>query len=156
MCKFLCYKKPHKSLKDVNTDDIPIFNFNNKTIKCKVADIVDGDTIHVVFRLDNEFVKYRVRLARINCPEIRTKNKHEKERGLQAKAYLTDLIDKKIVTLRCFPFDKYGRLLADVYYNNKCVNDELVDNRLAIYYHSRKNNKTNINTEQPTVSFLEQ
>jgi micrococcal nuclease len=59
----------------------------------QVISVVDGDTIDVVIDLgfDISFTS-RVRLAGIDTPESRTKDKAEKALGLESKKYLADRI----------------------------------------------------------------
>jgi len=55
--------------------------------KCEVVKIIDGDTLRVrITRIID------VRLLECYCPETRTKDLTEKEKGLQAKNYLEDLL----------------------------------------------------------------
>jgi micrococcal nuclease len=51
--------------------------------KCKVKRVVDGDTMDVILDLGfNIHFSSRVRLAGIDTPESRTRDKDEKVRGL--------------------------------------------------------------------------
>jgi len=64
--------------------------------KAKLTRVVDGDTL--VFDLDLGFDVWlnnqHIRLADINCPEVRTKDLQEKERGLAAKVFVEDICDE--------------------------------------------------------------
>ncbi len=42
--------------------------------------------------------------------------------------------NKKLITVKCLEFDKYGRLLVELYNNNKCFNNILVEKNLAVNY----------------------
>ena len=77
-------------------------------------------------------------MARIDCPEIRSKFKKEKEEGLKAKIFLENLLRDEIVDLYCKEFDKYGRILGEIYLNKKCINDEMVEQNHAVYITPRK------------------
>ena len=61
--------------------------------KAKLVRVIDGDTIDVDIDLgfDVWLKRQRVRLAGIDAPESRTRNKAEKVLGLAAKARLTEL-----------------------------------------------------------------
>ena len=61
--------------------------------KAVLVRVIDGDTIDVDIDLgfDVWLKKQRVRLAGIDAPESRTRNKAEKVLGLAAKARLTEL-----------------------------------------------------------------
>ena len=50
-----------------------------------------------------------------------------------AKSFLSEMINK-IVTLRNVGLDKYGRLLADVYFQERHLNKEMIDNGFAVKY----------------------
>jgi len=101
----------------------------------KVTGVVDGDTIDVELDLGfNISYSQRVRLAGIDTPESRTKDKAEKVLGLEAKEYLKkQLKDAKSVVIRTEKMnssEKYGRILGWVYVNgeseslnNKMIND---------------------------------
>ena len=83
----------------------------------KVTKIVDGDTIDVEIDLGFDIsFSSRVRLAGIDAPESRTKDKMEKALGLEAKAYLKSQIDSaKTVVIKTEKMDsseKYGRILG--------------------------------------------
>jgi micrococcal nuclease len=101
----------------------------------KVTKVVDGDTIDVEIDLGFDIsFSSRVRLAGIDTPESRTKDKIEKALGLEAKAYLKSQIDsaKTIVikTEKMNSSEKYGRILgwlfldgSEVSMNEKMIED---------------------------------
>ncbi len=86
-----------------------------------VERVIDGDTI-----VANE----SIRLLGINSPERGELYYNE------AKEYLEELILNKTIKLEFGKErkDKYNRILAYVYYNNKNINLELVQNGYANYY----------------------
>lgn len=101
----------------------------------KVTKVVDGDTIDVDIDLGFDIsFSSRVRLAGIDTPESRTRDKMEKALGLEAKAYLKSQIDsaKTIVikTEKMNSSEKYGRILgwlfldgSEVSMNEKMIAD---------------------------------
>ena len=101
----------------------------------KVTKVVDGDTIDVEIDLGFDIsFSSRVRLAGIDAPESRTKDKMEKALGLEAKAYLKSQIDSaKTVVIKTEKMDsseKYGRILgwlfldgSEVSMNEKMIAD---------------------------------
>jgi micrococcal nuclease len=99
----------------------------------KVSKVVDGDTIDVDIDLgfDISFTS-RVRLAGIDTPESRTKDKIEKALGLEAKAFLKNAIDSaKTVVIKTEKMDsseKYGRILGWVYLDGSetSINEEMI------------------------------
>jgi len=106
--------------------------------KAKVNRVIDGDTIDVEIDVGFNFWLHnvKVRFARINAPETKGQSK---EFGLVTKTYVTSLIEHETVILHVLKTDdKYGRILADVYYHNVetdtwiNLNQELVEKNLAI------------------------
>jgi len=81
--------------------------------KCRVVKVVDGDTIDVDIDLGFSVIlsKQRVRLAGIDTPESRTRNKAEKVLGLEAKKRLKELCGDSI-TLNSLGRGKFGRILG--------------------------------------------
>jgi micrococcal nuclease len=99
----------------------------------KVTKIVDGDTIDVEIDLGfNISYSQRVRLAGIDTPESRTKDKVEKELGLESKKKLSDLVSQAnlivIKTEKPDSSEKYGRILGWLYLDGaeQSVNEALI------------------------------
>jgi micrococcal nuclease len=106
-----------------------------------VTNVVDGDTIDVVIDLGFDIMfASRVRLAGIDTPESRTKDKAEKVLGLESKEYLKKhLKDAKSVIIKTEKMDsseKYGRILGWVYVNGDTVslNDMMINDGYAWGY----------------------
>ncbi|NPV12534.1 MAG: nuclease [Ignavibacteria bacterium] len=103
-----------------------------------VVGVYDGDTINVNIDLglstwiNNE----KLRLARINAPEIKGK---ERAKGLKSRDFLRDLLINKKVIIQTIKDrkEKYGRYLAEIWLeeNGKFinVNDLMVQKKLAVY-----------------------
>ena len=107
----------------------------------KVIAIVDGDTIDVDIDLGFDISFYsRVRLAGIDTPESRTKDKAEKALGLEVKERLKKLLNeaKSIVikTEKPDSTEKYGRILGWLYLDGSdvSVNDSLIADGYAWGY----------------------
>ena len=87
--------------------------------KCKVKRVVDGDTMDVI--LDLGFSVHhavRVRMAGIDTPESRTRDKDEKARGKLSKAFLKESIKGRKIILKTKIKDakgKFGRVIAEVW-----------------------------------------
>ena len=110
----------------------------------KVIKVYDGDTITVAAKLPfNESPVYRfsVRLRSIDSPEIKGENKKECELAIESRDALHNLIFGKIIELKNNGKEKYGRLLADIYYNDIHVNKWMVDNNYAVHYDGGKKSK---------------
>jgi micrococcal nuclease len=102
-----------------------------------VIKVYDGDTITIASKLpypDSPLYRFSVRLNGIDCPEIKGKDKYEKECAQLAKQEMTDLILNKVVILKNVETEKYGRILADVYIGDLHLNRHLLTKRLAVVY----------------------
>ena len=107
----------------------------------KVENVVDGDTIDVVIDLGFDIMfASRVRLAGIDTPESRTKDKAEKALGLESKEYLKKhLKDAKSVVIKTEKInssEKFGRILGWIYVNGDTVslNDIMINDGYAWGY----------------------
>jgi micrococcal nuclease len=99
--------------------------------RAKVIRVVDGDTLHL--DVDQGFDSHlllTVRLLGINAPENSTAE------GKITTAYLKERIEGKEIFLKTQKDrrEKYGRYLADIYLDNVCINDELLEKRYASIY----------------------
>ena len=106
------------------------------TIK-EVTNVVDGDTIDVIIDLGFSIsVKKRVRLYGINTPEVRTRDKEEKVKGLAAKDRLIELCmtDSPHLLIKCHGIGKYGRILGEIWKSNISINRILVKEGHAVDY----------------------
>ena len=112
-----------------------MFNYN-----CSLIRVIDGDTIDVNIDLGfNIWHKGRIRMAGIDTPESRTRNKEEKVLGLAAKARLKELLKTKKLTIQCTKEKgKFGRILADVLANDVNINKQLMDEGHARPYQGGK------------------
>tara|TARA_B100001173_G_scaffold61320_1_gene51589 strand:+ start:140 stop:547 length:408 start_codon:yes stop_codon:yes gene_type:complete len=90
----------------------------------KINKVVDGDTIDVTIDLGFDLLKKeRVRIAGVDTPEKRTRDKEEKVLGLDATAWMKEKLDGAIkgddeLTIRTElkgGVGKYGRLLGWLY-----------------------------------------
>ncbi len=99
-----------------------------------VISIYDGDTITVMVDLGfGSHTKQKLRLARINTPEVRGP---QREQGIAARDYLIALMpagsEIDVRTIKDSQ-EKYGRYLAEVFKGDICVNDLLVQAGMAAY-----------------------
>jgi micrococcal nuclease len=107
----------------------------------EVIHAYDGDTITIVSKLPYDaspLYRFSVRLAGIDCAEIKGKTERERELAQEAKSALQKLILNKVVVLKNLKTEKYGRVLADVYLGDLHVNQWLLDNKYAVQYSGGK------------------
>jgi len=98
----------------------------NYIYKANVLNVVDGDTIDVSIDLGfGTFRSERLRLFGINAWETKG---CEREQGLIAKDYLTQLILDKNIVIQTFKDKKgkYGRYLAQIYLDELDINADLI------------------------------
>ena len=111
----------------------------------KIDKVLDGDTIDVTIDLGFDlFKKERVRIAGVDTPEKRTRDKEEKALGIDAtewlKLQLNDVIksDDELVirTELVGGVGKYGRLLGWLYVgeSNISVNEQMISQGYAWEY----------------------
>ena len=65
---------------------------------------------------------------------MKSHTEDEKIAANVAQKALSDKILHKYVQLKDIKYDKYGRLLADVYYRGKSMNQWMIDNRYGVVY----------------------
>lgn len=108
------------------------------TYNCRIARIVDGDTLDVDIDLGFGIWKTneRIRLWQIDTPECRTRDKEEKKYGLIAKNFVEQHLPiGKIFELQTLEKDKFGRYLGAVFVKNRSsINDMLLKANLAVKY----------------------
>lgn len=123
---------------DKNIDLKDTIKFVPPVEKGIVIKVYDGDTITIASKLpySESLLLYRfsVRLKGIDCPEIKGKDENEKQCAQIAKEEMSNLIMSKIVTLKNVKIDKYGRILADVYFGDLYLNQHMIEKRLAVTY----------------------
>lgn len=152
---------------DIST---PYFKLNGLNTYGRLVDIHDGDTCKIILPLMDSYYKFNVRLNGIDTCEITSHNIENKNKALQARNRICSLIQEKwgnehqysfetqkeikeylkaitcIVYVKCYDFDKYGRLLADIYIDDsqKSLSEILLNEKLAYSY----NGGTKLSEEQ--------
>lgn len=123
-------------------NNVKEFSLSGKEYLGKVVDVYDGDSVKIVFSLfENDplkLYKWTCRLINVDTPEIKTKNSSEKEFGIKVRDILREKILNKMVKIKCYKFDKYGRLLVEIYLDSLCINNWLIENNYAKYYDGGK------------------
>lgn len=150
-----------KQFVNFNYNSTPYFSLNGKKMYGRVVNVYDGDTITVVLNIFDGFYKFSVRLNGIDTCELKSKNEKNKELACFARSRLISLItnkdisettllkDRKMINnflnknvycvwIECLDFDKYGRLLANVFSIEKTSSESfsniLLKEKLAYKY----------------------
>jgi endonuclease YncB( thermonuclease family) len=73
-------------------------------------------------------------LKGIDTAEIKSKNENEKKHALLARDALSELILHKTVVIKNIENEKYGRVLADIYLEDLCLNEWMIEKGYAVKY----------------------
>ena len=109
--------------------------------KCKVTNIVDGDTVDV--DIDLGFGVWlrdqRIRLYGIDTPESRTSDPFEKLYGKAATEFLKKWLDGGDVTIKTHKDErgKFGRILGELWVFDTNVNKKMIEEHHAVEYHGQ-------------------
>ena len=100
-----------------------------------VRKVYDGDTVTVDIDLGFDVVlkNQKIRLVRINAPEVRGKERSE---GLKSRDALRAKIGNRWIKIKTQKDKKgkYGRWLGEIWLEDLCVNDWLISEGLAKIY----------------------
>ena len=111
---------------------IPYLSFNNVECKARVIDVCDGDVFIACLYYGNELLKFKCRainytptdakssLNSFNREKVKDLTMQEK---LKFMHILNFTVPNNLVTLHCKEFDKYGRLLCEVYVDDVNIQD---------------------------------
>jgi len=110
--------------------------------KAKLVKVVDGDTVDLEIDLGfNIKFTTRVRFAKINTPELRSKDPNERQKAKQAKNFVIKWFQKYnnnciIESIKKPKKGKYGRYIVYIYdpKQKECLNTLLLQNNLAKPY----------------------
>lgn len=130
-------------LKKCTLENTPELFSENKTFNAKVLNCYDGDTITIAFNFNGNFFQKSCRIFGLDTPEIKTKDENEKYAGIKAKKYLENLILHKIITVKCEGKDKYGRILASIYYEGENIGEKIINAGFGYRYDGGKKQKMN-------------
>jgi endonuclease YncB( thermonuclease family) len=140
----------------------PRFTLNNINTYGRLVDIIDGDSLSIILPIYNDYFKFNVRLNGIDTSELHSHKEELRHFAENAKNELVkliiktdnitkhevqDVLDNKLIVVwvECLEFDKYGRLLANVYcFNDKTneydisLSEYLLNNKFAYKYNGGK------------------
>lgn len=129
------YKKTKKYLKKLEPNDVNSFSFNGVKKYARIVKVYDGDTCTILFKWKKQNIKTSCRILGIDTPELRTKNKKEKELGYKAKEFLEGLILEQILMVKFGKNGKYGRPLVEIFlHNGQSISDLMISNGYAKPY----------------------
>ena len=109
----------------VLTTSIAISSSKSNEIIGRVVGVSDGDTITV---LDATKTPHKIRLNAIDAPESHQAFGQRSKQTLSAKIFDRD------VRVATYQRDKYGRVIGDIYLDDRCINKEMVEEGWAWHY----------------------
>lgn len=124
-----CWHKPP-------VEPFEIYNYHTEAtcIRC-----VDGDTLEIVFHYYGVPLKYRIRVAGVDCPESRTRDAQEKKHGLACKKAVEHLLLNQKIYVEVQGRNEAKYLpLAKVWYKGQALDEWLITNTPSIPYHGAK------------------
>ena len=153
----------------------PKFSFENLETTCRIVSLYDADTINIILPLiPNEHIGYRFacRLYGIDTCELRNSNEFLKSISQKSIMFLYQQITKKVLPdlsfaelselierdldenvyllkVKCYQFDKFGRILLDIFIDDTTVSNLLLHNKLAYEY----TGKTKLTVEEQIKYF---
>jgi endonuclease YncB( thermonuclease family) len=130
-------KKKLDTLTQTERNNMKCFSFKDKIFYGYPSNVYDGDTFSFIFIYKDDILKYRCRCNGYDSPEMKpalNNPKHDNEKKLahNAKNRFIELLEKhptKIIKVKCSEFDKYGRLLVDVWNmkDDKSINEIMIE-----------------------------
>ena len=104
------------------------------TYSAKLIRVIDGDTVDLEIDLGFDIsIRQRLKLYGVDTPDSRSVNSDTKQKGLEAKQRLTELLPRqfKINTI-LNKRGKYGRVLGTIFVNDKETGEEINVNELMV------------------------
>ena len=143
-----CYQYKKYKLYTIDDDDIPIFSLNGYKAICRVVDVYDGDSCTIIFEWEGKMRKFKCRCNGYDSPEMKPRliieNRDQIIKNAKlAKERLYELT-KDCIRVKCLEFDKYGRLLVELYtfYSKESINQKMINEGHGYEYHGgTKQNK---------------
>ena len=120
-----------KRLNSVDVSTVQRFSFEGYTTYAKVIKVHDADTVTLLFEYNGTITKYNVRIDGIDAPELHSKVPEEVALSKKGKEYITNILLHTIVKVVFKEFDKYGRILADVYTLTPSTLDTIQETNVA-------------------------
>ncbi len=141
--------------------DVPEFSLNGIRTIGKVVDVYDGDTCKIILANGNVLMRFNCRLKFIDTPEMKPlRNKPNRDveitNAIKCRNKLIQLVtncqlglddnltkvqvkkllnsNNRVIQVQCHEFDKYGRLLVELYLGDNTVNNTLVEEGYAKSY----------------------
>lgn len=157
---FIINRKLKHELKNLD-DTVDFFDLKDQIFDAKVVDVYDGDTCSIVIRLSNSWTKFKLRTKGYDTPEIKPpKDAENREKlidmAIKSRNYFVSRVtdcnleinkhyskkelknivknNKKIIKVKSHGWDKYGRLLGEIFIGSVNINDEMISKNYGYAY----------------------
>lgn len=101
----------------------------------KIVKVYDADTFWIATYCDGVPARFRLRLAGVDTPEIKSKDPQIKAKAIFARDQIRARILNRVVQVEILPeIEKFGRLLARVSDSTGSINDWLISSGMAKPY----------------------
>jgi len=144
-------KKKLDTLTPSEKNNMKCFSFKDQIFYGYPSNVYDGDTFSFIFIYNDDILKYRCRCNGYDSPEMKPSlnnpnRDYEKELAHKAKDRFIELLEKhptKIIRVKCSEFDKYGRILVDIWnmVDEKSINDIMIEEGHGKVYDGGKKDK---------------
>lgn len=108
------YQELLKEFKNIDYKKIKNNIFQELELDAYCFNVHDTDTISVLFKYNQEVIKYNIRLMGLDAPELKSKDLNERELCIKGTEYLKQLILNKLIKVKTYKTDKYGRMLGSI------------------------------------------
>jgi len=108
-----CESKPDRY--DLLQQDQPEFSLTGQFLLAYCVSVYDGDTVTLNLETAFGINKWKIRLLGLDAPELKTVDPVEKSHGRACGAMVKYILWHRYCLIRCYNFEKYGRLLGEIY-----------------------------------------
>lgn len=126
-------------LMKINHQNVELFSLKGNKYPCRIVSVYDGDTCTALFKMNKNYVKFKIRMLGYDSPEMKPRlnveNREQIKREAEAakQALITKTKDRQVI-LHCSDWDKYGRLLGTLYVDNININNWMISSGYGYPY----------------------
>ena len=126
-------------LMKINHQNVELFSLKGNKYPCRIVSVYDGDTCTALFKMNKNYVKFKIRMLGYDSPEMKPRlnveNREQIKREAEAakQALITKTKDRQVI-LHCSHWDKYGRLLGTLYVDNININNWMISSGYGYPY----------------------
>jgi endonuclease YncB( thermonuclease family) len=139
-----------QTLVESTCENCPLFSLYNVKTVCKIVDIYDGDTTDVIIAYRDQLYHFKARLYGYDSHEMKPSKMDpnrdtKKQLAIAAKQRLWNLCTdleptnftgqhSTILPVICGEFDKYGRILINIFRSGTNLEDQWTNNNMDEWF----------------------